>query len=111
MKFLTRSALVLLLLYGLVFAIGNAFLMHENAPTWAAVLFTVALLCGQFLLSPWIIERVFSIDWDEAEIPAANREFVEQLCRKEGLPQLRLGLIHSATPNAFPLGAFARTPV
>ncbi len=108
MKFLTRSALVLLVLYGLVFVIINAFLVRQNAPSWAAVLFTATFILGQFFLASWIIERVFSIDWDETEIPAANREFVEDLCRKHGLPLVRLGVIHSATPNAFSFGRFRK---
>jgi heat shock protein HtpX len=107
-KFLTRSALVLLALYGMVFAIGDAFLVYENAPMWIAVAFVGVFIVAQFFLSPLIIEWVFSIDWDETEIPAANRQFVERLCAERGLPAIRLGIIHSGTPNAFSFGRFRK---
>ena len=108
MKFFARSILVLFALYGIVFAIGDAFLVHENAPMWVAVAFVCALVVAQFSLSPWIIERVFSIDWDESALPAPNRLFVEQLCAVRGLPKLRFGVIHSGTPNAFSFGRFRK---
>jgi Zn-dependent protease with chaperone function len=107
-KFISRSILVLLALYGMVFAIGDAFLVHENAPMWVAMVFVCVLIVAQFLLSPWIIERVFSIDWDESALPAANRQFVEQLCVQRGLPKLRFGVIYSGTPNAFSFGRFRK---
>lgn len=108
MKFIARSILVLLALYGMVFAIGDAYLVHENAPMWVALVFVGVLIVAQFLLSPWIIEWVFSIDWDESALPAANRQFVEQLCTERGLPRLSFGVIHSGTPNAFSFGRFRK---
>ena len=108
MNFIVRSMLVLTALYGMVFAIGDAFLMHENAPMWVAVAFVCVLAVAQFALSPWLIERIFAIDWDETELPEANREFVADLCKRRGLPALRLGVIHSGTPNAFSFGRFRK---
>jgi Zn-dependent protease with chaperone function len=108
MNFVTRSILVLLALYGLVFAIGDAFLMHENAPVWVAVAFVLVFVVAQFTLAPRLIEWVFSIDWDESALPAANRQFVEELCQRRGLPPLRFGVIHSGTPNAFSFGRFRK---
>jgi len=107
-NFIARSVLVLMALYGMVFAIGDAFLMHENAPIWIAIVFVCVLVVLQFALSPLIIEWVFSIDWDETELPAANRVFVERLCFERGLPKLRFGVIHSGTPNAFSFGRFRK---
>ena len=101
MRFAARSAVVLLVLYGLVFAIAEGFLVREQAPSWVAMLLVAVFVLLQFALSPWLIERIFAIDWDESELPAANRQFVEQLCAAKGLPKLRLGVIHSETPNAF----------
>ncbi len=108
MNFVTRSILVLLALYALVFAIGDAFLMHENAPVWIAVAFVLVFIVAQFTFSPQLIEWVFSIDWDESALPAANRQFVEELCQRRGLPPLRFGVIHSGTPNAFSFGRFRK---
>jgi len=108
MNFVTRSILVLFALYGLVFVIGDAFLMHENAPVWLAGAFVLVFVVAQFTLSPRLIEWVFSIDWDQSALPAANRQFVEELCQRRGLPPLRFGVIHSGTPNAFSFGRFRK---
>jgi len=107
-NFFVRSALVLLVLYGMVFAIGDAYLVHVNAPMWIGIVFVLAFAVLQFACSPWFIEWVFDIDWDESALPAANREFVEKLCFEHGLPKLRLGVIHSGTPNAFSFGRFRK---
>ena len=108
MKFISRSILVLLALYGMVFAIGDAYLVHENAPSWVAMAFVCVLVVAQFTLSPLLIEWVFNIDWDETALPAPNRQFVEQLCAERGLPKLRFGVIYSGTPNAFSFGRFRK---
>ena len=41
MKFIARSLFVLLLLYGLVFAIGDVYLLHSHAPIWAVLAFPI----------------------------------------------------------------------
>ena len=48
MKHIARSLLILLLLYGIVFAVGTAYLMHEGAPLWSGVLFAVFIVGLQF---------------------------------------------------------------
>jgi heat shock protein HtpX len=108
MGFITRSLLVLCVLYGLLFAIGDAYLLHGEAPIWWAVVFVVGLVGVQYLIAPWLIEMFFSIDFDEAAVPAAQRAFIERLCRERGLPMPRLGMIESGTPNAFAFGRLQR---
>src|SRR5438067_2266618 len=100
MKFFTRSLLILFLLYGLVFAIGDAYLAKLGAPPW------VALIVAQYLLAPWLINWVLTIHWEEdgAQLPVPNREFVERLCAQRGLKIPRIGIIYSGTPNAFSFG-------
>lgn len=104
MGFFSRSLLLLLALYGLVFVIGDLALVRGQAPIWAAFLFVFVLIGLQYLVSPWIIRWVYSIDWDENQIPAQQRAFVERICREHNLPTLRLGIIESGTPNAFAFG-------
>jgi heat shock protein HtpX len=103
-SFFGRSLLLLLALYGLVFAIGDLALVHGQAPLWAAFLFVFVIVGLQYLAGPWIICWVYSIDWDEDQIPAPHRAFVERMCREHNLPTLRLGIIESGTPNAFAFG-------
>ena len=104
MKFLSRSLLVLLALYGMVFALGTAFLAEKHVSLWWALLFSVGFIGLQYAVSPWLIERILSIDWDENELPAVNRAFIDQLCMERGLAKPRIGVIHSGTPNAFSFG-------
>jgi heat shock protein HtpX len=108
MGFVSRSLLVLFALYGLVFAVGDAYLMHGQAPIWWALAFVTGLIGVQYLVSPWLIEWFFSIDFAEDAMPAAQRAFVEHLCRERGLPPLRMGVIESGTPNAFAFGRLRR---
>jgi heat shock protein HtpX len=106
MKFLSRSLFILLALYGLVFAVGDAFLAHARVPLWVAVAFAVAIVGIQYLVGPWLIELMLDISWDEGgdRLPARNREFIERLCRARGLKVPRIGVIESGTPNAFAFG-------
>lgn len=104
MGFMSRSLFLLFLLYGLVFAVGDAALLHGQAPIWAGVVFVVVLIGLQYLLAPWVIGLVYSIDWDESQIPEAQRAFVDRICRENNLPRLQIGIIESGTPNAFAFG-------
>jgi len=106
MKFLSRSLLVLLFLYGLVFVVGNVLLSRADAPLWWAMVFAVAFVGLQFLIGPWLIEWLLDISWDDdrSRLPARNREFVERLCRERGLEVPRIGVIESGAPNAFAFG-------
>jgi Zn-dependent protease with chaperone function len=106
MKFITWSLLFLLALYGLVFAFGDWYLVHSGADLWWGVLFAIGFIGLQYLVSPWIIQWVLDISWcDEgAQLPQANREFIENLCARRGLKVPRIGIIYSGTPNAFSFG-------
>ena len=112
MKFIFRSLLIILGLYGLVFAVGDAYLSHAQAPPWLAVIFAVVFVGLQYAAGPSVISWVLSIYWCDlpenvGELPAVNREFVDRLCASRGLPRPRLGIIRSGTPNAF---SFGHTP-
>ncbi|HEY4591019.1 MAG TPA: M48 family metalloprotease, partial [Thermoanaerobaculia bacterium] len=104
MRFLSRSLLILLALYGLVFALGDALLVQNRASLWIAIVFAVAIVGFQYLIGPWVIEMLLSISWDGDQLPARNREFIERLCRERGLKVPRIGVIQSGTPNAFTFG-------
>jgi Zn-dependent protease with chaperone function len=104
MGFVTRSLLVLSCLYSLVFVLGDLALLHDQASWVWGVVFVVGLIGIQYLVSPWIIEWVYSIGWYEEDIPIAQREFVRQLCQQRGMPVPRMGVIESGTPNAFAFG-------
>lgn len=108
MGFIGRSLLLLFALYGLVFAVGDVYLLHGGAPIWVGIAFAVGIVGLQYVISPWIIEWCFDITWHEDDIPARLRLYVEQLCRQRGLPMPKIGIIESGTPNAFAFGRLRR---
>jgi heat shock protein HtpX len=83
MKLYFRSLLLILALYGLVFAVGDAYLSRHGAPVWAALAFAVGFIGLQYWLGPNVIQL---------------------LCAERGLKMPRIGIIESATPNAFTYG-------
>ncbi len=106
--FISRSFLLLLALYGHVFAVGDAYLLHGRLPIWVGIAFAVGIVGLQYLLSPWLIEWCFSITWYEDDVPARLRLYIEQLCKQHGLPMPKIGIIESGTPNAFAFGRLRR---
>ena len=116
MKFITRSLLILAVLYGLVFAIGDFYLAQAGAPLWSAIAFVIGLIGLQFLMGPYIVEWLLSINWinlDDPtdkllwELPDESNAFIKRLCAERGLKVPRIGVIQSGTPNAF---SFGRVP-
>lgn len=112
-RFLVRLLLALLVLYGLVFAIGDALLARVGAPWWLILGFPVALAALQYVLAPVIIQWILPIGWvdisdpDERRlwgVPDASAAFVLALCADRGLRPPRFGVISSGTPNAFSFG-------
>jgi len=108
MKLLVRSFVLLVLLYGLVFAAGDFFLTRHGLPVWMAALFAGLVVGAQYWGGPRLIELLLKIRWEEEgnALPARNREFLEKLCAQRGLRMPRLGRIESDSPNAFTFGRF-----
>ena len=106
MKFLTRTILLVLFLYGLIFAFGDYFIARYDLSIWYAVAFPVLLIGFQYLVGPFLIRAILDIAWDDSGtlLPAVNREFVLNLCKARGIPVPRIGIIYSGTPNAFSFG-------
>jgi len=110
MKLILRSVVVLLLLYGLLFAVGDALLARQHAPVWVAMVFAAAFIAVQYWYAPRLIEWMMAIHWDDdgGELPARNREFLRKLCTDRKLRMPRIGIIDSETPNAFTFGHVPR---
>ena len=106
MKLIFRSALLLLILYAMVFAIGDAYLARHGAPLWVALAFAVGIVGLQYWAGPYLIQWFLKIRWDDThtELPVRNLEFLQRLCAARGLQMPRIGIIQSATPNAFTFG-------
>ncbi len=106
MKLYFRSLLLILGLYGLVFAVGDAYLSRHGAPVWVALAFALVIIGFQYAVGPYLIGWFLKIRWDHSgtDLPARNREFLLKLCAERGLKMPRIGIIDSGTPNAFTYG-------
>jgi Zn-dependent protease with chaperone function len=116
MKFITGSLLILVLLYGLVFAIADLYLANAGAPLWILVAVAIGFVGLQFLVGPYIIQWVMTIHWinlDDPtdkllwELPDESNAFIKKLCADRHLKRPLIGVIQSGTPNAF---SFGHTP-
>ena len=100
-----RSALVLGLLFGLVFAVGVGLMWYLDQPVYYAVFFAVVITLVQYAVGPLIIDYVFTIRWTgpDAVSPDFERWYYDTCTRlRIGLP--RFGIIEDGNPNAFTYG-------
>ena len=102
-----RSAVVLSILFGLLFAVAAGALYALDAPVWVAVVIAVAIMGLQYLISPWLIQLFFKIRWlAPDEVPEHIRRFLERETRQRRVPMPRLGVIDDGNPNAFTFGHY-----
>jgi len=107
MNLFARSLLVLTLLFALVFAVGTAVLYRCDLPISWAIVFTVVVVGLQFVLGPYIIDWIYSINWYRpADIAPEFDAFLQELCKKRRIPVPRFGIIEDGNPNAFTYGHF-----
>lgn len=104
-----RSALVLGLLFGMIFAVGTGILWYLDKPMWWGLVFALCVVWGQFLFAPLLIDRVFKIRWQNPE--AVSPEFaawLHQSCDELKIGVPRWGVIEDGNPNAFTYGRTRR---
>ncbi|BCM91748.1 protease HtpX [Abditibacteriota bacterium] len=104
-----RSALVLALLFGLLFSVGLGVLWCLDQPLWAALLFAAVIVGGQYLFAPCLIDRLFRIEWVSSQ--RWGEEFAAWLptaCAELRIPVPQLGEIPDGHPNAFTYGRIKR---
>ncbi len=104
-----RSAIVMALLFGLMFAVGIGLLWYLNQPMWIALLFGFVVVFGQYLVSPWILDRLFQINWARgAQMGAEFDLWLTNACIGLKIEKPRLGIIEDGNPNAFTYGRTRR---
>ena len=106
-----RSVLVLGILWGMVFAIGVAVLYSSGIEGPAAVgigvLIALAIGGGQYLISPFIIQWIYKINWVPMDaVDPQMAEAVREVCRRRGINEPRFGIIEDGNPNAFTFGHY-----
>ncbi|HKS42003.1 MAG TPA: zinc metalloprotease HtpX, partial [Blastocatellia bacterium] len=100
-----RSALVLGLLFGLVFAVGTGLMWYFDSPVYYAVTFAVAITLLQYAIGPLIIDWVFTIRWaDPQEVSPEFADWYFATANEIGIPAPRFGIINDGNPNAFTYG-------
>jgi heat shock protein HtpX len=100
-----RSALVLSLLFGLLFAVGTAVMWYLNLSIWLAVGFAVGVVLLQYAVAPWIIDRLFTINWSKPEdISPEFAAWYLRTCTDLKIKPPRWGIIQDGNPNAFTYG-------
>ena len=109
MGFIGRSLLVLSVLYGLLFLVVDLFLLHNGVPLWGGVVFILVLFAIQYLVSPWLIEWFFSIDWDPEALPAVHRAFVENSAASAAFRPSSSASSGATPPTPLPSAASAGT--
>ncbi len=106
-----RSAGVMISLYAMlavVFLLLSQadYISPGSATTWALIAIAI-----QFVISPYLLDLTLrwtqGLRWvDASELPGPCREFLDELCRRQGLRSPSLGMIDDGTPNAFTYGHF-----
>jgi len=102
-----RSALVLALLFGLLFAVGMAVVVYADLPVSTAVIFALVILLLQYIFGPTILQLIYKIEWRDAEsLDPQLASFIERVSTERNIPVPRFGLIHDGNPNAFTFGHY-----
>jgi heat shock protein HtpX len=102
-----RSALVLALLFGLLFAVGMGVVVFADLPVGVAVIFALVILLLQYLLGPTILQFIYKIEWREAQsFDPQLASFIERVCAQRNIPNPRFGVIRDGNPNAFTFGHY-----
>ncbi|MHA1804222.1 MAG: zinc metalloprotease HtpX [Promethearchaeota archaeon] len=96
------------LLYAVVFLIGTWFLPFTLYGLLIMVFITIGIVFLQYLISPYIINWVYRIDWMTPDEFAWKypqlRDTLDTVVRTNGIKMPKLGVIHDFNPNAFTFG-------
>ncbi len=102
-----KSVTTLVVLFGLVFAIGAAALYAIEAPLWLAVVFAVFIAALQYAISPFILQWILKIRWVPLDqIDAKQARHLQAMCEQHKIPRPRFGIIEDGNPNAFTFGHY-----
>jgi len=107
-----RSAGVLAALYGMLVAFLFLLAALGVMTSDTAIAMGVGAILFQFFVGPvlmdWSLAWLHSLKWvSPDELPSDLRNFLRDLCAKEGIVSPKLGIIEDGNPNAFTYG---RTP-
>ncbi|HEY3282572.1 MAG TPA: M48 family metalloprotease [Armatimonadota bacterium] len=100
-----RSAVVLALLFGLVFAVGAGAMTYYDLPLQYALLFTLVVVGLQYLAGPYILQFTFKVGWVQPEeVSPRFAAWLREACQRNRIPVPRFGVIPDGNPTAFTFG-------
>ena len=89
MKYLLRSLLTFLVLYGLVALVADKVYFGHGFSISLGMQIGMAILLFQYLIGPLIIRWVMDIDWN-AQLPVRNRQALDRTDGDERSPDRRV---------------------
>ena len=103
------STLTLVGLYALLSVVVLGACLIANIPLSYGILLSIIILILQFLLAPFFTD--LSMKWFykanfNAEIPIYLKDFIQNVCNKEGIKFPKFAVIDDGAPNAFTYGRF-----
>jgi len=102
-----RSLVVLVLLFGLVFAVGAAVLYRIGVSVGWAIAFAAFVVSLQYILAPWLLDLIYNIQWTGPDAISADfSDYLNTLCSRRGIPVPQFGIIEDGNPNAFTYGHY-----
>ncbi len=104
-----RSVLTLTALYALLIAVLIAAVEFGGLNEWFILIIGVPFALIQFTVGPWIMDLslrfAYRFRWVKLdELPEHLQEFVERVCKEEGLKTPSFGIIDDGSPKAFTYG-------
>lgn len=106
---LRKSLVLMVMLFGVVFAAATAIIWKLGLDFWYGIGASVIIIGIQFLISPWIIDMIYGVEYGEIEVIESSIgtntiNFIEKTCRDMRIPKPKIGIIDDGNPNAFTYG-------
>lgn len=105
-----KAVLSLTFTFGLIFAVATALIYHLDMPLKYGLYVSLIVAGLQYLINPFIIELLFSINFERNIEYTDPRlyEFLEKTCAKLKMKMPKVGFIDDGNPNAFTYGHIPR---
>ena len=108
-KLLGISTFTLVGLYAVLSVVILGICLMLNLPLHYGILGSIFVLIIQFLIAPFLTDLTmkwfYKVNFNP-EIPLYLNDFINNICEKENIKSIKIGLIDDSAPNAFTYGRF-----
>ena len=102
-----RSAAVLVILFGMLFAVLMVAAVYFDLPLILVLMLAVGIVLLQYAIGPPLLDLIFKIHWtDPALVDEELAKFIQNACMHHRLKPPRFGIIEDGNPNAFTYGHY-----